>query len=93
MNPRYNIGNLLSRSDAHVSRSEFLGGSTGDAAFAIATKFPNLKIIVQDLPWTVETSHERRGINVTFMAHNFFEEQPVKDADVYMYRWCKSPGP
>jgi SAM-dependent methyltransferase len=65
-----------------------LGGSHGDAAFALARKYPELHLIVQDLPAVVANSTEEKGLNVGFMAHDFFEEQPVKDADVYYYRWC-----
>lgn len=64
-----------------------LGGSTGDAAFAIAKKNPNLNLMVQELPEVVANSKEQEGVNVKFMAHDFFQEQPVKDADVYLYRW------
>lgn len=63
-----------------------LGGSTGAAAFAIAERYPDLKLIVQDLAKTVAEAKERPGLNVTFMPHSFFEEQPVKGADVYMSR-------
>lgn len=64
-----------------------LGGSHGDAAFALAKKYPNLNLIVQELPEVVKNSKEQEGLNVKFVAHDFFEEQSVKDADVYMYRW------
>lgn len=64
-----------------------MGGSHGDAAFALARKYPNLHLVVQDLPEVIANSKEQEGLNVKFMAHNFFEEQPVKDADIYYYRW------
>lgn len=65
-----------------------VGGSAGEAAFSIASKFPDLKMIVQDLPQVVGGAKEQDGLNVTFMAHDFFEEQPVKGADAYIYRRC-----
>lgn len=65
-----------------------MGGSTGAAAFAIAEKFPDLNVIVQDLPDTVSQAKEKPGVNVKFQAHSFFDEQPVKGADLYMSRWC-----
>ncbi len=65
-----------------------LGGSTGGAAFAIAEKFPDLHLIVQDLPDTVAGVKEKSGVNVKFMGHSFFDEQPVHGAEVYMSRWC-----
>jgi trans-aconitate methyltransferase len=64
-----------------------LGGSHGDAAFALAQKYANLHIIVQDLPEIVADSKTRDGVKVEFMVHDFFTEQPVKDADVYFFRW------
>lgn len=65
-----------------------LGGSTGAAAFAVAEKQPDIHFIVQDLPSVVSEAKERPGVNVTFQAHSFMEEQPVKGANVYMSRWC-----
>ncbi|KAK5170320.1 uncharacterized protein LTR77_004907 [Saxophila tyrrhenica] len=64
------------------------GGATGGAAFAIGEKYPDLNLIVQDLPDTVAGAEEKPGVNVKFQAHSFFDEQPVKGADVYMSRWC-----
>ncbi|KAI0478524.1 putative O-methyltransferase [Xylariaceae sp. FL0804] len=64
-----------------------LGGSHGDAAFAISRKYPDLNIIVQELPGVVDNSKKQEGLNVKFMAHDFFEKQPVEGADVYLFRW------
>lgn len=64
-----------------------LGGSHGDAAFALARKFPDLHLVVQDLPEVIANANVKAGLDVKFLAHNFFEEQPVKGADVYYYRW------
>ncbi|KAF2491084.1 putative O-methyltransferase [Lophium mytilinum] len=64
-----------------------LGGSHGDAAFALARRYPNLHLIVQELPEIVANSKEEDGVDVKFMAHDFFEEQPINGADVYLYRW------
>lgn len=64
-----------------------LGGSNGDAAFALARKYPSLHLIVQELPEVFANSKEEEGLDVKFMAHDFFEGQPVKGADVYLYRW------
>lgn len=64
-----------------------VGGSHGDAAFAIARKFPDLDVIVQELPEVVANSQQQAGLNVRFMPYDFFEEQPVKEASVYIYRW------
>ncbi|KAI1813949.1 putative O-methyltransferase [Poronia punctata] len=65
-----------------------VGGSRGDVGFAIARKYPDLHLVVEDLPKVSALSKEEPGVNVKFVAHDFFNEQPVKDADVYIYRWC-----
>ncbi|CZT16505.1 related to sterigmatocystin 8-O-methyltransferase precursor [Ramularia collo-cygni] len=63
-----------------------VGGSTGQAAFAIAKKFPNLKLIVQDMG-DANSAHENAdGANVSHMVHDFFSEQSVTNADVYLFR-------
>ncbi|KAI0378115.1 S-adenosyl-L-methionine-dependent methyltransferase [Hypomontagnella monticulosa] len=66
-----------------------VGGSFGSVAIGIAQRFPNIKCVVQDLPDTIAEAESRlpadlRG-RVTFMAHDFFTEQPVR-ADVYFFR-------
>ena len=65
-----------------------LGGSRGEVAFKIARTHPSLNIIVQDLAQVVESVPTADGVEVSFMAHDFFSEQPVRDADAYMIRWC-----
>lgn len=64
-----------------------LGGSHGHAAFSIAKKYPAIHLIVQDLPAVVANAKRIEGLNVDFMAHDFFTEQPIKGADVYYFRW------
>jgi hypothetical protein len=70
-----------------------LGGSHGDAAFALARAHPHLKLVVQELPEVVANSVPAEGLNVAFMAHSIFEEQPVKGAEVYLYRWIMHNWP
>lgn len=68
-----------------------VGGSHGSLSIAIANRFPLLRCVVQDRPSVVDLgqhnlpSHLRHRID--FMAHDFFKEQPIKDADVYCLRW------
>ena len=65
-----------------------MGGSRGPTSIALATQFPNLKCIVQDLPGTVAGCSppiELEG-RLQYMAHDFFTEQPVKGADIYFFR-------
>jgi hypothetical protein len=69
-----------------------LGGSHGLVSIDIAKEFPDLRFIVQDLPKVIEDAKTKEmpaevADRVTFMAHNFFTEQPVKDADIYYFRW------
>jgi hypothetical protein len=68
-----------------------LGGSQGHVSIAIATKYPSLKFIVQELPSmrppsvsaSVPAEFESQ---VSLTTHDFFDTQSVS-ADVYMYRW------
>lgn len=64
-----------------------VGGSRGDAAFAFARKFPHFQLVVQELLQVVASCKEQPGLNVRIMSHDLFEEQPVRDAHVYLYRW------
>lgn len=68
-----------------------VGGSHGAVSVAIAQRFPSLRCIVQDLPKVVADARTKIPPSltdqVTFMAHDFFTEQPVRDADVYYMRW------
>jgi hypothetical protein len=67
-----------------------VGGSHGHTSIALAAEFPSLRFIVQDLESTVNgvTDELTDGMSghVSFMAHDFFQEQPVV-ADVYYFRW------
>lgn len=60
---------------------------------ALATAFPTLKIVVQDLPEVVASGASRLATEpetvrsrITSQAHNFFSPQPVRGADVYLMR-------
>ena len=67
-----------------------VGGGKGPVSIALARAFPNLSIVVQDLEETVSDGRRRLPEDVqdriTFMAHDFFTPQPIKDADVYFFR-------
>ncbi|KAI1387569.1 S-adenosyl-L-methionine-dependent methyltransferase [Hypoxylon trugodes] len=73
----------------NVSSMVDIGGSLGSVAIGIAQRFPNVKCVVQDLPNTIAEAESRLPVElrdrVTFMAHDFFTEQPVS-ADVYFFR-------
>jgi 6-hydroxytryprostatin B O-methyltransferase len=56
----------------------------------VAKAFPTLKFVTQDLPGRQEGFNKAIPSDLkhrfTFQAHNFFEPQPVKHADVYFLR-------
>ena len=68
-----------------------VGGSHGSASIALAERVEAIKCIVQDLPEVVTEGQSRLPAHlrdrISFMAHDFFTEQPVKGADVYYFRW------
>ncbi|KAF7546524.1 hypothetical protein G7Z17_g8369 [Cylindrodendrum hubeiense] len=71
-----------------------VGGSTGNAAIALARSFPDLNFIVQDLPdnanagrQAAETTLPNNILSrITFQGHDFTQPQPVAGADVYLLR-------
>lgn len=68
-----------------------VGGSFGFVCILLATTFPNIHFVVQDLPEVVATGASKLppalADRVNFMAHDFLTEQPVKNADIYFFRW------
>ncbi|KAI1841684.1 hypothetical protein JX266_012149 [Neoarthrinium moseri] len=70
--------------------TETVGGSEGQACTALAHEFSNLEFIVQDFQPVVNQRKSRVPADVagriTFMAHDFLTEQPVRNADVYPLR-------
>ncbi|KAF6229075.1 hypothetical protein HO133_007189 [Letharia lupina] len=68
-----------------------IGGSHGQISIALATKFPHLRCIVQDIKGVIAEGKdmlpEHLNGRVMFMEHDFFTEQPVKNADIYFFRW------
>ncbi|EPE30001.1 S-adenosyl-L-methionine-dependent methyltransferase [Glarea lozoyensis ATCC 20868] len=70
-----------------------VGGSTCSSSIALATAFPNLRFVVEDLPETVENSKqilaalpESIRSRITTCGHNFFTPQPVTTAQIYLLR-------
>ncbi|KAI1074715.1 sterigmatocystin 8-O-methyltransferase [Whalleya microplaca] len=66
-----------------------MGGSGGYDATALARKFPDLNIVVQDLP-KVQPVFEANlpedvKDRVSFVAHDFFKPQPIQ-ADIYIFK-------
>ncbi|KAL8836049.1 MAG: hypothetical protein Q9170_003062 [Blastenia crenularia] len=68
-----------------------VGGSHGSLSFALARTFPSLRFVVQDRPQVIAIVQENVPLElhdrVSFMAHDFFTEQPVKDADVFILKF------
>jgi SAM-dependent methyltransferase len=68
-----------------------VGGGRGHISRALVEHNPNVNCIVQDAPEIVVLGQEalvgtELKSRITFQAHDFFEEQPVKGADVYLLR-------
>jgi SAM-dependent methyltransferase len=66
-----------------------VGGSVGHIAISIARRFPEITCIVQDRPEVLAAAVVPKDLaeRLRFEPHDFFNEQPVKHADVYYFRW------
>ena len=68
-----------------------VGGSQGVVGAAIVRAFPSLHCIVQDQADVVKLAQQNLPpdleTRITFMKHDFFGEQPIKAANVYLLRW------
>lgn len=66
-----------------------IGGSHGFVCVALAKQWKNIHFVVQDLQQTVASAPDigELGDRIIFQAHDFHTKQPVKGADVYLYRW------
>ncbi|PQE29668.1 O-methyltransferase family 2 protein [Rutstroemia sp. NJR-2017a BBW] len=66
-------------------------GGHGTVSQYLARETKDLEFIIQDLPGTVEAGRKTLPVDlksrVRFMEHDFFTEQPVREADVYFFRW------
>ncbi|KZT65014.1 S-adenosyl-L-methionine-dependent methyltransferase [Daedalea quercina L-15889] len=79
-----------------------VGGGMGSMTMKLAKSFPHLQLVVQDLPatieqakamWQVEYAEAIDTGRVRLMEHNFFAEQPVKGADIYLLRFILHDWP
>ncbi|KAM3449464.1 hypothetical protein MY3296_006929 [Beauveria thailandica] len=66
-----------------------IGGSSGHASIALTRKHKGIKFIVQDLTRVIQnvnatSINEDASVRdrITFTEHDFFEPQPVEDADI-----------
>ncbi|KZV63584.1 S-adenosyl-L-methionine-dependent methyltransferase [Peniophora sp. CONT] len=62
-----------------------VGGSVGSVSLIVYKEHPNLKFVVQDLESVVTKDAPKASAN-GYIAIDFLESQPVKDAAVYMMR-------
>ena len=67
-----------------------VGGSHGSVAIALAQRYPDLSLIVQDFANVVAEGAERLPKQlrerIHFMSSSFLEQQPVEGAEVYFFR-------
>ena len=68
-----------------------VGGGHGAVSRRLAEATGHMRFVVQNLPGTVEDGRKALpgmlAERVEFVAHDFFEEQVVKGASVYFFRW------
>lgn len=68
-----------------------VGSGIGFVSVAIAQLHPHLKFVCQDLPSTVaaapEQVHAEVKDRITFQGHDLLTPNPVKDADLYFFRF------
>jgi SAM-dependent methyltransferase len=73
-----------------------VGGSKGHVSLHLARIYTHLNFIVQDLPEVIDgaadqlqSSEDNNTLKdrIEFVSHDMFEEQPVKNADVYLLRY------
>jgi predicted O-methyltransferase YrrM len=68
-----------------------IGGANGDLCIALAREIPHIHCIIQDIPNVTAKAAailpEELAGRIEYMAHDYFEEQPVVGADIYHYRW------
>lgn len=68
-----------------------VGGAHGNVSVALARRYPSIHCIVQDQPEVISEGRKRLDPDlepqVTFMAHDFFADQPLRNVDVFYLRW------
>lgn len=90
--PAFDIGHLIKSLDWDTTGIPGslvdIGGSQGYVSAALLRQYPQLKCYVQDVPEVLHGAEapEELGDRLQFLAHDFFAEQTVKHADVYLLR-------
>ncbi|KAL8658927.1 MAG: hypothetical protein Q9202_007360 [Teloschistes flavicans] len=64
-----------------------VGGGSGTICEGLALRLPSLNFIVQDVPEVIEQASIKLEVTdrISFMAYDFFDEQPVRDAEIYYF--------
>ena len=72
-----------------------VGGNQGSVCIKLLEKFPFVTGIVEDLPEVVSDAKAPSELasRLSFVPHDLFAEQIVKDADVYLFRWILHDWP
>ncbi|KAF4446290.1 fusarubin cluster-methyltransferase [Fusarium austroafricanum] len=91
-----NVEHLLSAFDWEAlgqAQVVDIGGSSGSTAIMLATAFPSLSLVIEDLPEAAENAKLRLkelssdiASRIEVKAYDFFTPQPIKNADVYLLR-------
>jgi hypothetical protein len=68
-----------------------VGGGQGGVTLRLAAETSKLKFTVQDLEQTAAVGRSMLPHSlkerVEFVGHDFFQDQPSKDVDIYFFRW------
>ena len=74
-----------------------IGGSRGHVSLHLAERFQQVKFVVQDLHEVVVGAEESLSEDVadrlSFMGHDMFTEQPIRNAEVYLLRFVLHDWP
>jgi predicted O-methyltransferase YrrM len=72
-----------------------IGGADGYVSALLARTFPSLHLTVQDLPHIAAEGRVPDDLEgrMEFQVQDFFTEQSVKGADVYLLRWVLHDWP
>ena len=66
-----------------------VGGAHGHICKALAQNFVELRFVVEDLPEVIRIAEANRNDSlerVSFLAHDFFADQPVRGAKMFFFR-------
>ena len=68
-----------------------VGGGDGWTARLLAKRYPHFKVILQDKPHVVKMAQDMGTVEI--QAHDFFEDQSLRDVDVFILRWILHDWP